>query len=519
MSLWTKVIAKPGLWIACGAIAGGVATASLVWQTNHNPARAQAVLEARPANFTTTSERMALLRELDAAFTDVVAAVEPSVVHIKANGVRSGGMMPAAGQGSGVIYRADGWIITNDHVVSGADSVTVILPDGREFKGTVRNSGDNQHDIAVVKIEADNLPVASFGNSDAVRAGQNAIAIGAPFGIENTATFGHISGLNRQNAIMNRGYTNLIQTDAPINPGNSGGPLVNINGEVVGINTSIFTQTGGSIGIGFAIPSNQARFIADLLIRDGKIQRSFMGIVPEDLKPIEQRNLRLESGAILRNVQPDGPAAKAGLKEGDVVTRIGQFPVADQNDLRNALLQIKPGQSVGVQYVREGRQLSANVKVEAVPADQRSGTRSLPLSPNQREDMLREFRERFGDPLEIPEVQPRETPENDEPPVRQGQARLGVGIAPITAEVRSQYNIPSGVNGVVVTSVEPDSVAARLDLREGDVILEFGGKPIRQPADLTNAMRDVKWGDSRRIKVARYGENSQTIREQDVRFR
>ncbi|HQU18884.1 MAG TPA: trypsin-like peptidase domain-containing protein, partial [Fimbriimonadaceae bacterium] len=259
-----------------GAVIGAVTFASIQSGKVISPAQAEKPAVAMPAS-NLEAPKLDMLRSLDEAFASIVDYASKAVVHIRTGGDRSQGLTSAmaSGEGSGVIFRSDGYIVTNAHVVDSFDTVTVTLNDGRSFPGKVIKAEDI--DIAVVKIQASDLPTVQFGNSDAVRPGQFAIAVGSPFGFENSTTIGHISAIGRESIVpdMRQGsarfYPDLIQTDASINMGNSGGPLLNVDGQVVGINTAIYSGTGGSVGIGFAIPSNQARMIADMLIEKGKV--------------------------------------------------------------------------------------------------------------------------------------------------------------------------------------------------------------------------------------------------------
>lgn len=514
MTTWKKVLTKHGLWIGLGIAVGTFATTAVTHRAGIAPAMAQ-TREATPISSTNRAESLAALRALDDSFADLVQYVEPAVVHIRAESSGSGeGAMPAGsgGQGSGVIFRPDGWILTNDHVVAGFDKVTVILKDGREFRGTVRRSNDPQNDIAVVKIDAANLPVAQLGDSSKVRAGQFALAVGAPFGLENTVTVGHISGLNRSNTVMNRGYSGLIQTDAPINPGNSGGPLIGVSGEVIGINTAIFSGTGGNVGIGFSIPSNQARLIADMLIEKGKLTRGYLGLLPDNLKEYEAKDMGLNGGAIVRQVPSGGPAAVAGIKPNDVILRIGTMPVNGQMDLRNAMLKYNPGTKVTVEYVRDKQRRTAEVKVAPVPKEMQA-LQQPSIQGETPDDFLREFRRRFQDGTpQLP------TPDETPSAPSEGKPRLGVSVTPLGPDNRSQYNVPASTKGVLVTSIEPGSVADRLGIQVGDVIVGLGGVAIESPEQLASAVAKAATGKRLSLRYMRFGKNSSSSFQEDVSF-
>ncbi|MER3462124.1 MAG: hypothetical protein C4342_03725, partial [Armatimonadota bacterium] len=262
------------------------------------------------------------------------------------------------GEGSGVVYRPDGYIITNSHVVGGSKTVDVFLADGRETKGEViADPADPLADVAVIKVPEKNLIAARFGDSFEVKPGQLALAIGAPFGLPQSVSFGHVSANGRTApwVIGGKAYLNMIQTDAAINPGNSGGPLLNYKGEVIGINTIINTTTGASSGVGFAIPSNTVRLVADQLIANGKVIRAYLGLTPENLKPFEVKKFGVQQGTVVRNVEEGSAAAKAGIKPGDIITEIQGRRIRGEQDLRDAMLIHKPGTSVIIKYIRSGK--------------------------------------------------------------------------------------------------------------------------------------------------------------------
>ena len=252
--------------------------------------------------------------------------------------------------GSGVIVRSDGYILTNDHVVGGAEKVTVQLKDGREFQGTVTR--DLRSDLAVVKIDARNLPAANLGDSSKIKVGSWAIAIGSPFELDQTVTVGVVSAIGRQGTASDetktRFYPNLIQTDASINPGNSGGPLVNIDGEVIGVNTLIRSTFGGNVGIGFAIPINTAKFVLDQLITQGKVTRGYLGFVPVDLTPRDKERYGVKEGALVKSVRATTPADKAGLQVEDVIVKFDGKSVSNEIQLRDLIAATPPGKKITV---------------------------------------------------------------------------------------------------------------------------------------------------------------------------
>lgn len=526
-------MAKTGyLLLAGGALVGALAMAAVV----NSPAsrlgglRQEPTVHARPA-IDLDTDSLTTLRALDKSFADLAEYIEPATVLIRSEGTREtdmlGRRMPSqGGSGSGVIFRPDGWIITNDHVVNGFDKVTVVLSDGREFAGKVTRAEDS--DIALVKVEAKDLPTVQFADSSKVRPGQFAIAVGSPFGLENTVTVGHVSALNRSTTVPDsrinnvRFYSDMIQTDASINMGNSGGPLLNVDGQVIGINTAIFTGTGGSVGIGFAIPSNQARLIAETLIEKGKITRGYLGLAPANLKDYRKKELGIDGGAVIEDLPNDGPAAIAGLKKGDIVTKVGDVAVANQQELRNSMLRYAPGQTVRVQYLRDGKESSADVRLGTPPKN--PAIQRAPLGGGEDNGGDNEIPKLFRD-FKFPDLD-FQTPrggqpdgKEDVPPLRSGKARLGVTVQSLDANARKQFHIPANVEGAVVMSVEPDSVAANAGLKQGDVILKLGDKTIKSQSDLADAMGNVKWGDAVTLKSGRYGDGSTFVQERTVRFR
>ncbi len=476
---------------------------------------------------------LAELRRLDASFANLAEAVSPAVVHIRAEGTQTQGsgdgtQLRMGGEGSGFVYRSDGVIITNDHVVAGFATVKVEMKDGRQFVGKVTRAEDS--DIAIVRIPAKDLPVLRLAESARVRPGEFAVAVGAPLGLDNTVTIGHVSAIGRQTLVPDanlaaraRNYPTLIQTDAAINPGNSGGPLLNVNGEVIGVNTVIYSMNGGSNGIGFAIPSAQVRLVADLLVRDGKLTRSYLGIIPENVKEYRLKELGLSGGALVADPpQEESPAAAAGIQKDDVILRIGQTPILSQIDLRNAMLRYAPGTTVPIEILRGKDRKTVTAKLArpkdlVAKADGSSDATGMPrrLRGLDREslDSLRQqmddmMRGRGGAP-EAPGGGPGADGETDVPPVREGKAQLGVGLAEPKA----------GVKGAVLDAVESGSVAARAGMREGDVLEAFDGKPLATGADLVRAMSGVKWGETHRVRFVRKSGDGTTTVERTIRFR
>ncbi|MCR4470975.1 MULTISPECIES: Do family serine endopeptidase [unclassified Burkholderia] len=274
---------------------------------------------------------------------------------------------PAANLGSGVIVSPEGYILTNQHVVDGADQIEVALADGRTGTAKVIGS-DPETDLAVLKINMTNLPTITLGRSDQSRVGDVVLAIGNPFGVGQTVTMGIISALGRNHLGINT-FENFIQTDAPINPGNSGGALVDVNGNLLGINTAIYSRSGGSLGIGFAIPVSTARTVLESIITTGSVTRGWIGVEPQDVTPeiAESFGLQQKSGAIVAGVLQGGPADKAGIKPGDILVSVNGDDITDTTKLLNTVAQIKPGTPTKVHVVRKGKEFDVKVVIGKRP--------------------------------------------------------------------------------------------------------------------------------------------------------
>ncbi len=274
---------------------------------------------------------------------------------------------PAANLGSGVIVSSEGYILTNQHVVDGADQIEVALADGRTATAKVIGS-DPETDLAVLKINMTNLPTITLGRSDQSRVGDVVLAIGNPFGVGQTVTMGIISALGRNHLGINT-FENFIQTDAPINPGNSGGALVDVNGNLLGINTAIYSRSGGSLGIGFAIPVSTARTVLESIITTGGVTRGWIGVEPQDVTPeiAESFGLEQKSGAIVAGVLQGGPADKAGIKPGDILVSVNGETISDTTRLLNVVAQIKPGTPTKVHVVRKGKEFDLTVVIGKRP--------------------------------------------------------------------------------------------------------------------------------------------------------
>jgi serine protease Do len=353
-----------------------------------------------------------------------------------------------SGLGSGVIVRTDGYILTNHHVVDGAEKVTVELTDGRSFKATVVGT-DAPTDLAVLKIVGQNLQTLTLGNSDDVRVGDVVLAVGNPLGIGQTVTMGIVSAKGRATGGAGDGtFESFIQTDAPINRGNSGGALVSTRGELVGLNSQILSPSGGNIGIGFAIPANMARGIMTQLIDHGEVRRSMLGVTIQPVTSDIARSLGLQQvrGALVNGVQGDGPAAKAGVRRGDVITAINGEAVKDGNELRNHVAHLPPGSTVSVSIIRDGSERKIDVRLAELQAS----------APG-----------RGGEPSE-------------------DATGYGMSAEALTADQAKQAGV---AGGVIVGAVQPSGRAAQAGLRTGDIILEVDGKPVANPQALRAALK------------------------------
>ena len=410
-----------------------------------------------------------------ASYADVVAKVSPSVVKIKVvskprrtvmgqnqipgmndpffrqffgNQMPEIHQAPVEGEGSGVIVTSDGFIVTNNHVIDGADTVTVNLPDGREFKAKVVGR-DPLTDIAVVKIDSSGLPAITFADSSEIKVGDRVLAVGNPFGIGETVTSGIVSAVGRRVGILSevKGYENFIQTDAAINPGNSGGALVDFDGRLIGINTAILSRSGGFQGVGLAVPANMVSQVATSLVKTGKVVRGYLGINIQDISPALQDSFNLKDthGALVGEVVPDSPASRAGIKEGDVITEVNGHAVRDANDLSLSVSGEGPGSKVTLNVLRDGkaRQLTATTV-------DKPGARLASVETQSGDD--------------------------------QG-VLTGVAVDDLNGDTRAQFNIPPRLAGALVSSVEPDSAAARAGISAGDVILSINRHAVTSAQD------------------------------------
>ena len=357
------------------------------------------------------------------------------------------------GLGSGVVITADGYVLTNNHVVEGADDVRVSIGDSNKRYEAKIVGRDPGSDLAVLKIEASGLSPATFADSDQLMVGDVVLAIGNPFGVGQSVSSGIVSALSRG---MGMGaFEDFIQTDAAINPGNSGGALLDTDGRLIGINSAILSRTGGFAGLGFAIPANLVRSVAEQLVNTGRVERGLLGVRPQPLDEELTAQFGTEKGALLSEVTEDGPADKAGLKAGDVITKINTIEIRDPRHLTMTVSQLAPGTKITVTYLRNGK----------------TATATATLARRDAEVAARD---------EIP------APKKDEGILN------GVGVGEITAEMRSQMQIPARVKGVIVTSIEADTPAAKQGLREGDVIVELDRKPLTSVDQAVKLSEEIK---------------------------
>ena len=358
------------------------------------------------------------------------------------------------GLGSGVIVTADGYILTNHHVIDGAEDIRVELSDGRALPAKVIGS-DPPSDLAVLKVEAAGLPVLPLGDSDKARVGDVVLAVGNPLGVGQTVTSGIVSAKGRQTRLGDGSFEDFIQTDAPINRGNSGGALVNTNGELVGINSQIFSPTGGNIGIGFAIPANMAKDVMEQLRKTGRVRRGMLGVTVQPVTSDLATSLGLSEvrGAMVSSVQAGGPADRAGVRRGDIIKSFNGAPVSDSNSLRNMVARTQPGTEVTLTISRDNREQQLRVTLGELPADSSRASR--------------DGGGRGGS----------------------NAGSLGMDAEPVTPALQRRYNLPAGTQGLVVTDVDTMGPAADAGLREGDVIQEVNRQPVRSVADLREALR------------------------------
>ncbi len=373
----------------------------------------------------------------------------------------------AVGSGSGVIVRQDGYILTNNHVIKGADALEVEFSDGSSAPGKIVGT-DPDTDLAVVKVEVDNLKAVKFGDSDTIRVGDWVLAIGSPFGLDQTVTAGIISGKNRDQDIIGEdgeGFEDFLQTDAAINPGNSGGALVNLRGELVGINTAILSRSGASAGIGFAIPVGLARPVLSSIIETGTVRRGFLGAGVRDLTPsiVKEFNLPVSAGALIGNVLEGKPAAKAGLKPGDIVTKMDNRVVTSGTQLRNYIASLLPGATVVMNINRDGNPMEVKVNLQ-----------------ERTDSAMAEF--------------------------KAGEV-MGAELIPANEETARKFGYRDLKTGLIVTNVKDGTDAAGAGLQPGDVIESAAGAALKSVDDFEKILKvGVQRQQNIRVIVRRANE-------------
>jgi len=355
-------------------------------------------------------------------------------------------LVPMKGKGSGFIVSKDGYILTNNHVVAGADEITVSMSDGKTYPAKVIGT-DPSYDLAVIKIDGKNLPTLKLGDSDKVRVGEWAIAIGNPFGFESSVTVGVISAKNRSIRARDFSFDGFLQTDAAINPGNSGGPLLNLKGEVIGINTAIIPYAQG---IGFAIPINMAKQVLQDLVKYGSVKRGWLGVYIQPLTKefADVYGIKSEEGAVIADIVPGSPADKAGLKRGDVIVEVDGKKVKDDLDLTMKIRSHLAGDKVAIKILRDGSERKISVVLGNIPGSA-GGFSSL----------------------------------------NENLKKIGIKVQSITDAQRKQKGLPSGAKGVMISEVSPGSLADMVGLKNGDVILEVNGKDVESPESLAKSLQ------------------------------
>ncbi len=415
-------------------------------------------------------------------FSDLVAQVKPAVVSItvkmQASAEGPEGGMPfmqmqperrrtVEARGSGFIVDPSGTVVTNNHVVKDAKSVSVMLDDGTELSAKVIGR-DERTDLAVLKVDTGGkqLPYIQLGDSAAVRPGEWVVAMGNPFGLGGTVTAGIVSAKGRD--IGAGPYDQFIQIDAPINQGNSGGPLFNQDGKVVGVNSAILSPSGGSIGIGFAIPANVVKTVVADLEKNGHVTRGYAGVETQPIAPAMARALKLPSaeGALVAGVAPDSPAAKAGIDAGDVIRSVNGKAVKDPHELAMMVGADKPGDKVNVEIFHDGASRTVTFNLAAMPTDQK-------VADAGNAD---------------------------------GRGRVGLALAELSPEIRGELDLPKGTKGAVVREVQPDSPAQDAGIRPGDVIVGVGSQPVTSPEEAAKAIRAASKDQSVALRIVRQGK-------------
>jgi serine protease Do len=510
------ILRKLRVWIVALGVACLVAGIGIGAMLTGRPAVAQNELQAAAARAP---------EALSASFAEIARRVEPAVVNIDtvtaapemaeregdgedkddpaANNplldmLRRQARRPARGVGSGFIVDPKGYILTNQHVVQGATRITVRLQSGEEFRGVVKGI-DEETDVAVVKIDTTrDLPTVKLGNSDEVEVGDWVLAIGSPFGLDQTVTAGIISKKERQAAPFTS-FQQFLQTDAAINRGNSGGPLVNMRGEVIGMNSQIATSTGDYNGIGFALPSNEAGFVYQQIISAGKVRRGYLGIFLDSVRPEFARVYELPDtkGAIVTDVRDQqGPAGKAGILANDIIVEYNGQPVLSDKDLINKVAGTTVGQTIALTYLRD-----VNGKLERRTANVTIGERPSSLAPRDDDEPITPPKEKTSQP----EV---------------NRLRLGVTLQELTPQLATERKL-TGVRGLYVKDIDPNGIIADArprSLAEGDVVLRINRVPVTTLEEFERIVNSLKHGDAVVLNVARYDRDVGRTVQRVVQF-
>jgi serine protease Do len=493
---WKKTVGRIAMSLV--AIA---ALASLITYETAKPATARAAVAA-PAAAPLDSSSVGALLSLDQAMETLAARVTPAIVNVAVTSKSKPDTAeqqipddmqqffgPGFGQffgprsrpqpqiehgiGSGVIISPDGYIVTNNHVIDGAVDIRVTMSN-RKIMPAKLIGADPLTDLAVIKVDGGSLPSIPWGDSTTLHPGQTVLAFGNPFGFRFTVTRGIVSALNRPNPFSDnaRKPGEFIQTDAAINPGNSGGPLVDARGEVVGINTFLVSSSGTFSGMGFAIPTQIVKPTVDTLIRDGKVTHGYMGIGISDVTPENAKffDVNDASGAVVTQVEPDSPAGKAGLKVGDVITELDGKKVSDAGELQVEVGQKRPGTTIKLEVMRDGKTENLPVTLEAMGSRDKQGN---------------------------------EVSETDH-----GKMHWGVGLSDLTPDLRQQLQAPSEVHGAVIEQVQPGSSADNAGLQRGDVIVQVNRHDVQSASDVKQALASVPKGKDALLLVWSNGGNT-----------
>lgn len=436
----------------------------------------------KSAAINTTQDCVCSPKQISKFFTNVAKTAMPAVVFIKVESTNDQAVNPfqspgdpfnndlfqrffglpqqqqpqqQMSQGSGFIVSADGYVLTNAHVIKGADKITVALHDGRELDATIIGS-DPHTDVAVVKIDGKDLPFVKLGDSDQMEIGEWVVAIGSPFQLEASLTVGVISAKGRQNLKITD-LEDFIQTDAAINPGNSGGPLLNLDSEVIGINTAIVSRSGGYMGIGFAIPSNMVKNVMNQIINNGVVTRGFLGVSlqPVDRDIADSFNLDKAEGALISDVSKDSPADKAGLKQGDIIIEYNGTTVKSLGGFRNDISLMKPGSTIQLKVIRKGAVLTLPVTLGSI-SDALTTTSGL-------------------------------------------SQKIGIEVDELKPDIAQQLGYPPSETGVFITKVKPGSAASMAGMRPGFIIQAINHKKISNLAEFNEAMAEV--GNKNRVLI------------------